>query len=463
MFSVFLFFRKSKALVLIYGKMGEPNVPRKERVVIMKKKFSSIIAVLAAGAMMTGLTACGGSSGEGASGSTAADSGAAAPAASGDTVTVGILHSQSGTMAMAEAPMIQAVQMAIDEINADGGVLGKQITYVLEDGASDAAIFAEKATKLLTSDHVATIFGCWTSASRKAVLPVVEENDGLLWYPVQYEGLESSHNIMYTAPCPNQQAIPAIDYLMENCKGDDGVLKVFLFGSDYVYPRTTNTIIKGMQPDYGFEIVGEEYIPLGYTDCSTVITKIQQTKPDVIINTINGDSNVSFFKQYRDAGITPDQIQVMSFSAYEEDIRGMGAEYAEGTLFAWNYFQSIDTDASKSFTEKFKSIYGADKVTGDPVVNSYEGVYLWKAAVEAAGTFDVEPVITQCETGTVEVDTPEGLVTIAKGDTHHCLQKVFVGACNAEGQMDVLWETADRVEPDPWLMQYDWAESAGLR
>lgn len=327
----------------------------------------------------------------------------------------------------------------IDEINANGGVLGKQITYVLEDGASDAAIFAEKATKLLTSDKVATIFGCWTSASRKAVLPVVEENGGLLWYPVQYEGLESSHNIMYTAPCPNQQAIPAIDYLMENCKGDDGVLKVFLFGSDYVYPRTTNTIIKGMQPDYGFEIVGEEYIPLGYTDCSTVITKIQQTQPDVIINTINGDSNVSFFKQYRDANLSPDKIQVMSFSAYEEDIRGMGAEYAEGTLFAWNYFQTLDTEASKSFTEKFKSLYGSDKVTGDPVVNSYEGVYLWKAAVEAAGTFDIEPVIAQCETGIVEAETPEG-----------------------EGQMDILWETADRVAPDPWLSSYDWAESAGL-
>lgn len=445
-----------------------------------KMKLRSLAAVLAASFMLMGVTGCSSSDSStdssettAAAGDTSADSSsdesssdessADSTADSGDTVTVGILHSQSGTMAMAEAPMIEAAEMAIDEINESGGVLGKQIEYVLEDGASDAAIFAEKATKLLTSDNVATIFGCWTSASRKAVLPVVEENDGLLWYPVQYEGLESSHNIMYTAPCPNQQAIPAIDYLMENCKGDDGVLKVFLFGSDYVYPRTTNTIIKGMQADYGFEIVGEEYIPLGYTDCSTVITKIQQTEPDVIINTINGDSNVSFFKQYRDAGLSPDKIQVMSFSAYEEDIRGMGAEYAEGTLFAWNYFQSLDTEESKAFTEKFKSLYGEDKVTGDPVVNSYEGVYLWKAAVEAAGTFDVESVIAQCETGTVEFDSPEGLVTIAEGDTHHCLQKVYVGSCNAEGQMDILWETEDRVTPDPWLTQYDWAESAGLR
>lgn len=429
----------------------------------IKEKITAVTSVILAGAMIAGLTSCGAQT-EGGSdtASTGSSQSSSAPAASGDTVSVGILHSQSGTMAMAEAPMIEAVEMAIEEINAEGGVLGKQISYVLEDGASDAAIFAEKATKLLTSDKVATIFGCWTSASRKAVLPVVESNDGLLWYPVQYEGLESSHNIMYTAPCPNQQAVPAIDYLMENCKGDDGVLKVFLFGSDYVYPRTTNTIIKGMQADYGFEIVGEEYIPLGYTDCSTVITKIQQTKPDVIINTINGDSNVSFFKQYRDAGINPDQIQVMSFSAYEEDIRGMGAEYSEGTLFAWNYFQSVDTDASNDFTKKFQDKFGSDKVTGDPVVNAYEGVYLWKAAVEKAGTFDVEPVIEACESGSIEVATPEGTVTIAEGDTHHCLQKVIVGSCNAKGQMDILWETADRVVPDPWLKQYSWAADAGL-
>ena len=436
---------------------------KKERgcfIMKIKEKLRAVSSLLIAGAMITGLVSCGNAQTD--STDSKNESSSAPVASNGDTVSVGILHSQSGTMAMAEAPMIEAVEMAIEEINADGGVLGKQISYVLEDGASDAAIFAEKATKLLTSDKVATIFGCWTSASRKAVLPVVEEQDGLLWYPVQYEGLESSHNIMYTAPCPNQQAVPAIDYLMENCKGDDGKLKVFLFGSDYVYPRTTNTIIKGVQKDYGFEIVGEEYIPLGYTDCSTVITKIQQTKPDVIINTINGDSNVSFFKQYRDAGLSPDQVQVMSFSAYEEDIRGMGAEYSEGTLFAWNYFQSVDTDESKKFTEKFKEEFGSDKVTGDPVVNAYEGVYLWKAAVEKAGTFDVEPVISACESGSIEADTPEGKVTIASGTTHHCLQKVIVGECNAEGQMDILWETPDRVEPDPWLTQYSWAKDAGL-
>ncbi|MBQ4529243.1 MAG: urea ABC transporter substrate-binding protein [Lachnospiraceae bacterium] len=437
----------------------------------MKKRdlWKKILSVAMVGALSMSVMGCsGGAMGEATESSTETTesseaeessevTGTEESTASGDTVKVGILHSQSGTMAMAEKPMIEATQMAIDEINEAGGILGKQIEFVLEDGASDAAIFAEKATKLLTNDKVATIFGCWTSASRKAVLPVVEGNNGLLWYPVQYEGLESSHNIMYTAPCPNQQAIPAMDYLMENYKGEDGVLKVFLFGSDYVYPRTTNTIIKEMQAEYGFEIVGEEYIPLGYTDCSTVITKIQQTQPDVIINTINGDSNVSFFKQYKDAGLSPDKIQTMSFSCYEEDIRGMGAEYAEGHLFAWNYFQSVDTEASKAFTEKFKSIYGEEKVTGDPVVNAYEGVYLWKAAVEKAGTFDVEAVITACESGEVECETPEGLITIAAGTTHHVLQKVLVGECDAEGQIQTLWETEDRVEPDPWLTEYAWA------
>lgn len=419
--------------------------------------FKKLGALVLASALAVACVGCGNSAISNATG------GGSSEAESGDTVKVGILHSMSGTMAMAEMPMIDATKMAIDEINEKGGVLGKKIEYVTEDGASDSAIFAEKATKLLTKDKVATVFGCWTSASRKAVLPVFEGNNGLLWYPVQYEGLESSHNIMYTAPCPNQQAIPAIDYIQNNIKPKDGSkLKIFLMGSDYVYPRTTNTIIKAMQPSYNFDIVGEEYIPLGHTDLSTVLTKIQQTNPDVIINTINGDSNVAFFKQYADAGLTPDKIQTMSFSCYEEDIKGMGAQYADGHLFAWNYFQTLDTSENKIFVEKFKKLYGDDRVTGDPIENAYEGVYLWAAACEKAGSFNVEDVIKACESGEIEFQAPEGLVTIAKGDTHHTLQKVLVGKCNAEGQLDILWQTDDRVEPDPWLTGYDWAASAGL-
>lgn len=415
----------------------------------MKKNwFKKAAAAVAVATVAVSAAGCGGDAQEPA-------------AADEDTVKVGILHSMTGTMAMAEMPMIDATQMAIDEINAAGGVLGKQIEYIVEDGASDSAIFAEKAAKLLTSDKVATVFGCWTSASRKAVLPVFEGNNGLLWYPVQYEGLESSRNIIYTAACPNQQAIPAIDYLMEHEKGEDGVLKVFLMGSDYVYPRTTNTIIKALAEDYGFEILGEEYVPLGYTDLSTVITKIQQTQPDVVVNTINGDSNVAFFKQYKDAGLSPDQIQTVSFSAYEEDIKGMGPQFAEGHLFAWNYFQTTDTPESIEFTRKYKELYGEDRVTGDPIQDAYNGVYLWAQAVEKAGSFEVDDVIAACESGEIEYQAPEGLVTIDP-ETHHLYKAVRIGAADAEGQIQEVWATEDRVKPDPWLKSYAWAEESGL-
>lgn len=418
--------------------------------VTMKNFMRKAFSIITVSAITLSLAACGGNGSESNSSSS-----------SGDTVKVGILHSMTGTMAMSEMPLVDAVEMAIDEINENGGVLGKQIEYVLEDGASDSAIFAEKATKLLTSDNVATVFGCWTSASRKAVLPVFEGNNGLLWYPVQYEGLESSHNIMYTSCPPNQQAIPAVDYLYENNKGDDDKLQLFLLGSDYVYPRTTNTIIKAIAEEKGIEIVGEEYLPLGHTDMSTVLTKIQQTKPDAIINTINGDSNVAFFKQFKDAGLTAEDIPIMSFSCYEEDIKGMGPEYAEGHLFAWNYFQTVDTPESIAFTEKYKKLYGEDRVTGDPIQDAYIGVYLWAAACEKAGSFDVDKVIEACESGEIEYMAPEGLVTIDP-ETHHLYKVARIGKANAEGQIEELWSTEDRIKPDPWLTEYSWAADAGL-
>lgn len=426
----------------------------------VKSRLFKVAGMIVAGAMLLSSVGCsGGAMGEVTGGSEASTSSGADT--SGDTVKVGILHSMTGTMAMAEMPMIDATKMAIDEINAAGGVLGKQIEYVVEDGASDSAIFAEKATKLLTSDKVATVFGCWTSASRKAVLPVFEGNNGLLWYPVQYEGLESSHNIMYTACCPNEQAIPAIDYLMENCKGDDGVLKVFLMGSDYVYPRTTNTIIKALSEDYGFEIVGEEYVPLGHTDLSTVVTKIKSAQPDVVINTINGDSNVAFFKQYKDAGLSPDQIQTVSFSCYEEDIKGMGPQYADGHLFAWNNFETTQTPENIAFVEKYKELYGDDRVSGDPIQCAYNGVHLWAEACEKAGTFDIEEVIKACESGEIEFQAPEGLVTIDP-ETHHLYKIARIGIADSEGMINEVWASDDRIKPDPWLTQYAWAKEAGL-
>lgn len=277
-----------------------------------------------------------------------------------DTIKVGILHSLSGTMAISEVSLRDAELMAIEEINAAGGVLGKKIEPVIEDGASDWPTFAEKAKKLLQSDKVATVFGCWTSASRKAVLPVFEENNGLLWYPVQYEGLESSPNIFYTGAAPNQQIVPAVEWLLEN-KGK----KFFLLGSDYVFPRTANKIIKAQLSAMGGEVIAEEYTPLGHTDYSTIVNKIKSAKPDVVFNTLNGDSNVAFFKQLKDAGITAEDLTTCSVSVAEEEIRGIGAENMKGHLVSWNYYQTTDTPENKEFVSKYKAKYGNDRVTDD--------------------------------------------------------------------------------------------------
>src|SRR5262245_55281595 len=306
---------------------------------------------------------------------------------SGDTIKVGILHSLSGTMAISEVSVKDAELLAIDEINSSGGVLGKKLVPVVEDGASDWPTFAEKAQKLISQDKVATVFGGWTSASRKAMLPVFERNKSLLWYPVQYEGLEQSPYIFYTGATTNQQIVPALDYLKEQ-----GKKKIFLVGSDYVFPRTANKIIKAYAEANGMEVLGEEYLPLGSTEVSTIVNKVQQAKPDVVFNTLNGDSNVAFFKQLKSAGIGPDQIPTMSVSIAEEEVKAIGTEYLSGHYVAWNYYQTTDTPANKTFVEAFKAKYGSDKVTSDPMEAGYNAVYLWAAAVEKAGTTEVEAV-----------------------------------------------------------------------
>jgi len=369
---------------------------------------------------------------------------------SDNTIKVGILHSLSGTMAMSETSVRDAELLAIKEINAAGGVLGKQIEVVVEDGASDPAIFAEKAQKLLTKDKVATVFGCWTSASRKAVLPVFESNKGLLWYPVQYEGQESSPNIFYTGAAPNQQIVPAIEYLVEN-RGK----KIFLVGSDYVFPRTANAIIKAQAKALGAEIVGEEYTPMGYTDYTTVINKIKETKPDFVFNTLNGDSNVAFFKQFKDSGLTPDEIQTCSVSVAEEEVAGIGASYMEGHLVAWNYYQTTETEENKKFVAAYKAEYGQNRVTDDPIEAGYVAVYLWAKAVEKAGTTDVEAV-KEAAAG-ITFDAPEGKVTI-DGDNQHLYKPVRIGKVNSEGLIDEIWSTDGPVKPDPYLKGYDWAK-----
>lgn len=368
----------------------------------------------------------------------------------GDTIKVGVLHSLSGTMAISEVSVRDSSIMAINEINAAGGVLGKQLEPIVEDGASEPTVFAEKAEKLIQQDEVAVVFGGWTSASRKAMLPVFEEHNSLLFYPVQYEGLEASPNIFYTGATTNQQIVPAVSWLLEN-RGTS----FYLLGSDYVFPRTANQIIKLQLEAEGGTLVGEEYTPLGHTDYSTVISKIQQAKPDVIFNTLNGDSNVAFFKQLKDAGITSDDITVLSVSVAEEEIRGIGADVLEGHLAAWNYYQTTDTPENEAFVANYKAAYGEDRVTADPIEAGYISVYLWAKAVEKAGTTDVDAV-KEAAAG-LQFQAPEGLVTV-DGDNQHIYKPVRIGEVQADGQFLELWSTPEPVKPDPFLEGYDWAE-----
>ncbi|RAP73308.1 urea ABC transporter substrate-binding protein [Paenibacillus montanisoli] len=370
---------------------------------------------------------------------------------SGNEIKVGILHSLSGTMAISEVSVKDAEMMAIDEINAKGGVLGKKLVPVVEDGASDWPTFAEKARKLISEDEVATVFGGWTSSSRKAMLPVFEELKSLLWYPVQYEGLEQSPNIMYTGATTNQQIVPAVSWLLEN-HGK----RFFLLGSDYVFPRTANKIIKEQLKVESGELVGEEYTPLGHTDYATVIAKIKEAKPDVIFNTLNGDSNVAFFKQMKDAGISPKDITTLSVSVAEEEIRGIGVDVLAGTYAAWNYYQTTDTPANKTFVENYKKKYGADRVTADPIEAGYDAVYLWAAAVEKAGSTDVEKVKEAAKE--LEWDAPEGKVKI-DGETQHLYKTVRIGEVQSDGQFKEVWNSGDPVKPDPYLKGYTWAAS----
>ncbi|WP_132002064.1 urea ABC transporter substrate-binding protein [Mesobacillus foraminis] len=381
------------------------------------------------------------------------ESASKAAVSDGDSVKVGILHSLSGTMAISEVSLRDAEQMAIDEINADGGVLGKQIEPVIEDGASDWPTYAEKARKLLQEDKVATIFGGWTSASRKAMLPVVEQNKGLLWYPVQYEGMEASPNIFYTGATTNQQIVPAVDWLLEN----EGI-KFFLIGSDYVFPRTANQIINAQLKAKGGKAVAEEYTPMGHTDYNTVISKIKSSKPDVIFNTLNGDSNVAFFKQLKDAGITAEDIPVLSVSVAEEEIRGIGTDVLEGHYAAWNYYQTTDTPENKSFVDNYKKKYGEDRVTADPIEAAYTAVYLWKAAVEKAGSFEVDKV--KAAAGGIEFKAPSGVVKV-DGENQHIYKTVRIGQVQGDGQFKEVWNSGEAVKPDPYLKTYDWA--SGLK
>ncbi|WP_405127461.1 urea ABC transporter substrate-binding protein [Salicibibacter halophilus] len=366
-----------------------------------------------------------------------------------EKIPVGILHSLSGTMAMSETSVMDAELMAIEEINEAGGVLGKELVPIIEDGASQPSTFSERASKLLQQDGVDVIFGGWTSASRKAMLPVLEGNNGLLFYPIQYEGMEASPNIFYNGAAPNQQIVPAVDWLLEN-KGDE----FFLLGSDYVFPRLANQIISAQLEENDATLVDEQYTPMGHTDYNTVISRIQESKPSVIFNTLNGDSNVAFFQQLADAGITPDDVTVLSASVAEEEITGIGADAIEGHYASWNYFQSTDTAENEAFAENYQEAYGSDRVTGDPIEAGYFMVHLWAKAVEEAGTTDVDEVRAAADG--IQFDAPNGTVTI-DGDTQHVHKTVRIGEVQEDGQFEEVWNSGKPVEPDPYLEEFDWA------
>jgi urea transport system substrate-binding protein len=365
----------------------------------------------------------------------------------GDTVKLGFLNSTSGPMAISEQTVRDSLILAAEEINADGGIMGKQIEYVEEDGQSEPTVFAEKINKLLTQDEVAAVFGGWTSASRKAMLPVVEGADGLLFYPVQYEGLEASENIYYTGATTNQQIIPAMDFL-----ASEGVETLFLAGSDYVFPRTANKIIKQYAAELGIEIVGEEYVPLDSDDWTTQVAKIAEAEPDFVFNTINGSSNVGFIKAYYEAGLGPDKSPIISVSIAEEEAPAMG-EDVTGQYAAWNYFQSVDIPENATFIEAFQEKYGDDRPTSDPMEAAYVSLYLYKEMVEKAESFCVDAV-NEASDG-VTFAAPEGEVTV-DGENHHIAKTGLIGQINADNQFDVVWSSEEPIEPDPFLEGYDW-------
>ena len=357
------------------------------------------------------------------------------------TVKLGLLHSLSGTIAIAEASLVDAEKMAVEEINASGGVLGRKIELVIEDGASDNPTFAEKARLLIERDKVAAIVGCYTSASRKAVLPVLNQTNGLLYYPTYYEGQEEDKHVIYASQEATQSVIPAVEWLARE-KGKS----FFLVGSDYIYPRTCNKIAKPTIAKAGGKVLGEEYAPLGHTEFSSIINKIKAAKPDCIYSTVVGGSNVAFYKQLRAAGLDGSKQTLLSTVVSENEIEGIGKDNAVGYYACMGYFQSIKSPENAKFVKAFKAKYGADRVIGDPMEVAYNCVYLWKKAVEKAKSFDVDKVVAA--SGGIELNAPEGLVRVHPTN-HHVAKKIRIGRARPDGQFDIVWESA-MIEPNPF-------------
>jgi len=371
-------------------------------------------------------------------------------AAAQDTIKVGVLHSLSGTMAISETTLKDTVLMMIDAQNKKGGLLGKKLEAVVVDPASDWPLFAEKAAQLLEKDKVAVVFGCWTSVSRKSVLPVFEKDDGLLFYPVQYEGEESSKNVIYTGAAPNQQAIPAVDYLWKEV----GVKRWVLEGTDYVYPRTTNKILeayllaKGVKP----EDISINYTPFGYSDWQSRVAAIKKFgstgKKTAVVSTINGDANVPFYKELGNQKISAEDIPVVAFSVGEEELSGIDTKPLVGELAAWNYFESINTPANKAFIQQWHAfIKNPKRTTNDPMEATYIGFNLWVKAVTKANTIATEKVIATLP----GLETPNLTGGVAKVlPNHHITKPVYIGEVKADGQFSVVWKSAGEVPGDAW-------------
>lgn len=427
-----------------------------------KKRASKVLSLLLSGAMIASLAGCGGqgtsvNADPGEIPAVSSDGGGEGGTgiSTGNTVKVGLLHSLTGSMAISEVSVRDAELLAIEEINAAGGVLGCQIQAVEEDGASDPSVFATKAEKLIVEDEVATVFGCWTSSSRKAVKQIFEDYESLLWYPVQYEGMEASPNIMYFGAAPNQQIVPAIDYLAA-----EGYSRFFLLGSDYVFPRTANMIIKAQVESLGLTVAGEEYAAMDQTEFSAILAKIEETQPDVIINTLNGAGNVSFFKQMSEKNMTAEDLMTMSFSIAEEEVKTIGAGILKGHMVSWNYYQTTDGDRNADFVAAYKAKFGEGRVTSDPAEAAYTAVYAWAKACETAGSFEVEAV-KKAAAG-LAVEAPEGMVVV-NGENQHLAKTVRVGRVSEDGLIYEVHATDTVIEPDPYLKSYDWAVDANIQ
>lgn len=375
-----------------------------------------------------------------------------------DPINIGVLHSLTGTMAFSERDLVDAVTLAVEQINASGGVLDRPLKMVVADGASDWRRFSSEADWLISKEHVPVIFGCWTSACRKAVKLVVEKHNNLLFYPLQHEGLEQSPNIVYTGAAPNQQIVPSIQWALENLGK-----RVYLVGSGYIFPRTANMIIKDLLNQYQIKVLGESYLPLGSTNVETVINDIRKLNPDLILNTINGDTNIAFFTALQEL----DKTTVLSYSIAEPEVKRIGTELLVGHYAIWNYFQSISDAENVKFVAAFKQRFGQDRLVNDPMAAAYTGVYLWAQSVRTAGS--TAPVNVRAVLGQQSLKAPEGIVSI-DATSQHLWRTVRIGRVQENGQFKIVWSTETPVRPvpfpsyrskDEWLKRIDTIKNRG--